>query len=115
MRLKATTTVSSAVLLLALVACNIPDKVCETDPEDNTCSGPDDCVVAFCAAECDSCAMVYSSRQVEEAWCLTRPGRSPNERCTEAAELSCPAGPSVCPRGVVPDCKDGKCVPTSGE
>lgn len=105
-----------AALLLfsfSLGSCDIPDKICEVDEEDNTCSSEDDCVVAYCASDCTICSAVYSRKQVEEAYCLTPVDGSPNSRCREAAESLCqPTSlPSTCPRYIVPACQEGKCVP----
>jgi len=98
---------------LVFVRCNIPEKICETDEEDNTCQLPDDCVVAYCASDCTKCPAVYSKKQVEEAWCLTPLDGEPRAKCREAGKVSCnqSALPPACPRYVTPDCKDGKCVP----
>lgn len=103
----------AAAAMMVLTACNIPDKICEIDEEDNTCSGAGDCVLAYCAADCTICPAVYSRKQVEEAWCLTPLGESPNSRCREAAESVCTltSFPSLCPRYIQPLCEDGKCVP----
>jgi len=103
----------SALLLAAAcaAACTVPDKVCETDDEDNVCSGDGDCVMAFCAAECHACPKVYARRQLEEAWCLTEEGQTARSRCAQASSLDCTPGPTVCPRGVVAACEGGRCVP----
>jgi len=104
-----------AVLIgcLAAAACNLPDKICEVDEKDNTCSGPSDCVTAYCAADCTVCPAVYSTKQVGEAWCLTPLDRDPQPRCVKAAESVCTPSslPSICPRYITPVCEEGKCAP----
>ena len=103
----------AAAALAAGAACNIPDKICEIDESDNTCSGTGGCVVAYCAADCSVCPAVYSTKQVEEAWCLTPLGESPNDRCREAAESVCTptSFPPLCPIYIQPLCEEGECVP----
>jgi hypothetical protein len=94
-------------------ACNIPEKICETDEKDNVCNSVDDCLVAYCASDCTKCAAVYSKKQVQEAWCLTPIDEEPNARCRKAAEATCTPSslPPTCPRYIVPACEENKCIP----
>jgi hypothetical protein len=102
------------IALLALEPeCNLPDKICETDEEDNHCATVDDCVVAYCASDCSKCAAVYSHAQVDEAWCLTPLGEEPYDRCKEAGLATCSyvSLPVTCPRYITAACEGGKCIP----
>jgi len=103
----------AAAAMMVFAACNLPEELCNTKESENTCSSPDDCVVAYCAADCSVCQAVYSRRQVENTWCLTPIDESPNSRCREAAESVCTPSslPPVCPRYIQPLCEDGECVP----
>ena len=102
-----------AALLALPAACNLPDKVCETEEADNSCAAADDCVAAYCASDCSKCAAVYSRAQTSEAWCLTALGEEPYSRCREAGLATCSylSLPTTCPRYITPACEGGKCVP----
>ncbi len=102
------------IMLAALVAGCIPDKLCESVEKDNTCEDNGDCVRAFCAVDCDHCTKVYSEKQADRAYCLIIEGDDIPSRCREAYEdLNCESTiPPLCPEeGAEAHCVEGKCVP----
>lgn len=92
----------------------IPDKLCETVEKDNRCDSREDCVVAFCAADCENCRVVVSRKQADRAYCLVIEGDDVPDRCREAYEdLDCSDAPAVCPPTGQPACVDGRCQPVA--
>lgn len=101
-----------ALLALLFGAGCIPDKLCETVEKDNRCDSNADCVVAFCAADCDNCRVVVSRKQADRAYCLIVEGEDVPDRCREAYEdLNCSSVPPICPPPGNPVCDGGKCIP----
>ena len=97
---------------LSLAGC-IPDQLCDTVDKDNTCDSDNDCVVAYCAADCDNCRVVVSEKQADRAYCLIIDGDDIPSRCREAYnELNCNSTlPPICPPPGTPRCQEGRCVP----
>ncbi len=101
-----------ACVLAALATACIPDRLCDTVEKDNRCDSDGDCVVVFCAANCDNCRVVVSRKQADRAYCLVIDGDEVPDRCREAyEELSCSSLPPICPPPGTPRCSEGKCVP----
>jgi hypothetical protein len=101
------------VVVISTLAGCIPDKLCDTVSKDNKCDSNTDCVVAFCAADCDNCRVVVSQKQADRAYCLVIDGEEIPSRCREAwEELDCNTTlPPICPPPGDPRCIDGECVP----
>jgi len=101
-----------AAACLALGACTIPDKLCETSEKDNRCESNAECMIGYCAAQCDNCRHVYSERQMERAYCLVEPGGDIPDRCRDAYfDQGCDSEPPpVCPPVGEPRCEEGRCV-----
>lgn len=90
----------------------IPDeiRVCDVRPEENTCSGDGDCVLAFCATDCWPCPNAYSVRQVEATWCLTLQGNTPLVDCEKGKDERCRGTiRTPCAYGIEPYCNAGRC------